>query len=192
MDGVSGVSGAGPLLHRAVLTTASRHAPGVLPTPAAAGAVPVTICRLSGLRATDRCPGTVEWFAPGTAPSRACDWHSEQGTTLPAEFAEWEQQQGPSVATAPPPGAAGRVSEGAFRILSPREGDVYRVPAGVEARYATVALRAAGGAAGRGIRWFVDGRPHAGGRWGLEPGPHRIRATDGAGESVEVGVAVER
>ncbi|MGH7512505.1 MAG: penicillin-binding protein 1C, partial [Gemmatimonadales bacterium] len=63
MDGVSGVSGAGPLLHRAVLLTATRHAPGMLPTPAAAGAVPVTICRLSGLLATPRCPAAVEWFA---------------------------------------------------------------------------------------------------------------------------------
>ena len=78
-----------------------------------------------------------------------------------------------------------------FRILSPQEGDVYRVPAGVEARYATVALRAAGGAAGRALRWFVDGRPHAGERWALAPGRHRIRAMDGAGDSAEVAVAVE-
>ena len=64
MDGVSGVSGAGPLLHRAVLATAGRHPPGALPTPQAAGAVPVLICRLSGLRATPQCPSAVEWFAP--------------------------------------------------------------------------------------------------------------------------------
>ena len=70
MDGVSGVSGAGPLLHRAVLLTADSPSAGHAAYPAAAGAVPVTICRLSGLLATPRCPAAVEWFAPGTAPGR--------------------------------------------------------------------------------------------------------------------------
>src|SRR5262249_39418325 len=46
MDGVSGVSGAGPLLHRAMLAVARRHPPGTLTTPASVEAVPVTICRL--------------------------------------------------------------------------------------------------------------------------------------------------
>jgi penicillin-binding protein 1C len=195
MDGVSGVSGAGPLLHRAVLLTSTRHAPGTLPTPAAAGAHPVTICRLSGLRATARCPAAVEWFAPGTAPARRCDWHGAEGVALPAEFAEWAQEQGvaerASVVAAPSAGDPAPVSGHLFRILSPREGDVYRVPAGVEARYATVALRAAGSAPGHTLRWFVDGRPHAGERWALAPGRHRIRAIDAAGDSAEVVVAVE-
>ncbi|HET7469100.1 MAG TPA: hypothetical protein VFJ81_05465, partial [Gemmatimonadales bacterium] len=78
-----------------------------------------------------------------------------------------------------------------FRILSPLAGDVYRVPAGVEARYATVALRAAGGAAGQGLRWYVDGRPHPAGRWALAPGRHRIGAVDAAGDSTEVSITVE-
>ena len=39
--------------------------------------------------------------------------------------------------TAAPPAAG-------FRIVSPLEGDRYQVPPGVEARYATIALRAAG------------------------------------------------
>jgi penicillin-binding protein 1C len=202
MDGVSGVSGAGPLLHRAVLLTASRHAVGALPAPAAAGARPVTICRLSGLRATARCPGAVEWFAPGTEPSRPCDWHGPKGIALPVEFAEWAQERGatPGVGLATvssvgvPPSSSvvpSPVSDGRFRILSPQQGDVYRVPAGVQARYATVALRAAGGASAGAPRWFVDGRPHAGERWTLAPGRHRIRAFGGAGESAEVVVAVE-
>jgi len=182
MDGVSGVSGAGPLLHRAVLAVARRRPPGVLPTPAAAGAVPATICRLSGLRATARCPGSVEWFAPGTEPADTCDWHGPSGVQLPVEFTEWAQQTTPRPAAAAP-------SRG-LRILSPLDGDVYRIPAGVEPRYATVALRAGGGAGGQ-IRWFVDGRPHRSVRWALVPGPHRIVARDGAGTSAEVRVNVE-
>ena len=68
---------------------------------------------------------------------------------------------------------------------------MYRVPAGVDPRYATVALRAAGGSARRPVRWLVDGRPYAGPRWVLVPGPHRIKALDGSGAVAEVGVEVE-
>ena len=199
MDGVSGVSGAGPLLHRAVLATAGRHPPGALPTPQAAGAVPVLICRLSGLRATPQCPSAVEWFAPGTAPEQPCDWHRVTGVALPAEFAEWAQESaGEATAAAPPmtppatgPGRASPVGGDNFRILSPQEGDVYRVPPGVEARYATLALRVAGAAAGLGVRWLVDGRAHGGARWRLARGRHRIRAMDGSGRTAEVMVLVE-
>jgi penicillin-binding protein 1C len=220
MDGVSGVSGAGPLLHRAVLAAAARHVPGSLPAPGAGGAVPLSICRLSGLRATARCPSAVEWFSPGTAPTAMCDWHGAHEVRLPAEFAEWAQGEGvmaaptlgdslasgtTSLASAFGPASAGasgtgsvsspaaapRPEAGAFRILSPQDGDVYRVPAGVDARYATLALRAAGGAAWRGVRWTVDGRPQRSIRWALRHGPHLIRAVDGAGTAVEVRVAVE-
>jgi penicillin-binding protein 1C len=190
MDGVSGVSGAGPLLHRAVLATAARHPPGVLPSPQAAGAIAVPICRLSGLRATPRCPATTEWFAPGTAPTADCNWHGAEGTTLPAEFAEWALQNGVT-GPAAAPARSGADSAAGFRILSPQDGDLYRVPAGVERRYATVALRAAGGSPSGRVRWFVDGRPQAGERWALAPGRHRIRALDGAGLVAEVGVAVQ-
>jgi penicillin-binding protein 1C len=219
MDGVSGVSGAGPLLHRAVLATAARHAPGSLPAPGAAGAVPLSICRLSGLRATARCPSAVEWFSPGTAPAAMCDWHGVHEVRLPAEFAEWAQEEGvpaprvggslasgttsllsglgPASAAASGQGSVSSPESpphpdaGVFRILSPQEGDVYRVPAGVEARYVTLALRAAGGAAGRGVRWSVDGRPQRSTRWALRQGTHLIRAVDGAGTVAEVRVAVE-
>ena len=131
-----------------------------------------------------------------------CDWHGADGTTLPAEYAEWAQQNGvPAPVTSPleprivhaaavsgDAGAAGGVG---FRILSPQEGDVYRVPAGVDRRYATVALRAAGGSARRPVRWLVDGQPFTGARWALQPGRHRIRALDGSGAVAEVGVEVE-
>ena len=197
MDGVSGVSGAGPLLHRAVLATALRHSPGSLPAPGAAGAIPLLICRLSGLQATARCPSAVEWFSPATAPTTSCDWHAAHEVRLPPEFAEWAQEEGmgPGPVSAPgsasAPSSAPRSDADAFRILSPQEGDVYRVPAGVDARYATLALRAAGGAAGRGVRWTIDGRPQRSTRWALDRGPHLIRAVDGAGTAAEVRVAVE-
>ena len=77
-----------------------------------------------------------------------------------------------------------------FRIVSPREGDVYRLSPGVEPRYATVALRAAGGRGGA-VRWIVDGVPHGAGRWSLQSGAHRFRAVSAAGDVDEVSVRVE-
>jgi hypothetical protein len=137
----------------------------------------------------------VEWFAPGTEPGRPCDWHLDGAIALPAAYAEWAQQQGATEAEAaaspPPSHTPGPAGGDPFRILSPQAGDVYRIPAGVEARYATVALRASGGASGRGLRWFVDGRLHATARWALAPGRHRIGAVDAAGDSTEVSVTVE-
>jgi membrane carboxypeptidase/penicillin-binding protein PbpC len=76
-----------------------------------------------------------------------------------------------------------------FRIVSPAEGDVYRMPPGVPADYATVALRAAGAVGS--VRWFVDGAPHAAARWRLRPGAHVIRAVAESGSVTEVRIRVE-
>ena len=214
MEGVSGVSGAGPLLHRAVLVTARRYAPGDLPRPTESGLLPATICRVSGELAGHDCPRMTEYFAPGTVPSTTCQWHGNGEVRLPAEYAEWtaagsafrvprsalvsEESEtsrshgavdsGPSI----PGSNAERGTRNAerFHITSPEGGDAYRIPPGVEGRYATIALRAAGAPAGRRVRWFVDGRPAEGDRWSLIAGRHRLRAESGA-TSDEVEVVVE-
>jgi penicillin-binding protein 1C len=193
MNGVSGVSGAGPLLHRAVLATARRYPPGTLPAAESAGAVPASICRLSGLRPTSRCPTMTEWFAPGLAPVASCDWHTAGGTRLPVEYAEWSERNGqPASSVVPVRAPVSRVSPSSgFQILSPLDGDVYRIPPGADGHYATIALRAAGNSATGAIRWFVDGVPHAASRWPLTPGLHRMRAISARGESAEVMVRVE-
>ncbi len=192
MEGVSGVSGAGPLLHRAVLATARRYDPGALPTPGASGAVPVAICRLSGLAATARCPRAIEWFAPGHAPLEPCDWHRDGGVVLPVGYAEWSDR---SSAEGSQREALSRHSEPgrspALTLVSPVDGDVYRVPPGADPRFATVALRATGSGSEQGVRWYVDGRQYHRGRWGLERGVHRIRAVSRSGESAEATVTVE-
>jgi penicillin-binding protein 1C len=189
MEGVSGVSGAGPLLHRAVLAVARRYPLGALPSPRSAGAVPALVCRLSGARPGPACPTATEWFAPTHVPGDACRWHDGLGgVRLPVEYAEWR-----AGADAAPPEPAEPTSAPAdgFRILSPVEGDVYRLPPGVEARYATVALRAAGGSSGTLVRWTVDGEPHRGARWALRPGRHRFLAVSAGGDSAAVTVSVE-
>ena len=184
MEGVSGVTGAGPLLHRAVMAMARRIRPNVLVTPTEAGAVSVPVCRLSGMRVTPECAQLTEWFVPGTEPTRADDWERGGLVTLPDEYADWSRQGlrpvgdevGRAFAAAgarvnasdrsvsaprdygdPAVGAATRAAP--FRIISPLDGDRYSIPVGVESTYASVALRASGKGAER-VRWTIDGRPH--------------------------------
>jgi hypothetical protein len=78
-----------------------------------------------------------------------------------------------------------------FRILSPLDGDRYAFPPGVEARYATIPLRAGGPGANR-VRWSVDGRTYSGERWSLVLGPHVVRATSETGEVAEARIVVAR
>jgi penicillin-binding protein 1C len=235
MEGVSGVSGAGPLLHRATLLTARRYVPGVLPTPESAGARPVEICRLSGLRAVAGCPHLTEWFAPGTEPTDTCDWHRADGSVvLPREYAAWLERRARDDAAADGTILAGarvsaavvdegdersqrvaagagdkalaRASDGAgggadsrasagvrsgFRITSPLDGDRYQIPPGVDARYSTIALSAAGARDPASVRWFVDGSEWHRGRLPLTPGEHLIRAITRRGDSAAVRIVVE-
>jgi hypothetical protein len=78
-----------------------------------------------------------------------------------------------------------------FRILSPQDGDRYAVPTGVEARYATISLRAVGAGAAP-VRWSIDGAPYEGERWSLAPGTHVFKAVTARGDSAESRIAVER
>jgi hypothetical protein len=80
-------------------------------------------------------------------------------------------------------------SRAAFRITSPADGDRYAIPTGVERRYASIALRAAGPGAQR-VRWSIDGHDYDEGRWPLEPGTHLFRATSARGERAEARVEV--
>jgi penicillin-binding protein 1C len=202
MRGVSGVTGAGPLLHRTVMDVARRYAPGALPTPASAGAVRIAVCRLSGLRATPHCPVTEEWVLPGEPggpggpAGTQCDWHRSDGTVAwPAQYAEWVAQNGLGRPGAPPAPASAHAAALAaasrsLRIVSPLDGDEYEVPPGVDPRYATVALRAAGEPGDDPVRWTVDGRAVESARWELRPGTHTIRALGASGRSAAVTIQV--
>jgi penicillin-binding protein 1C len=180
---MEGVSGAGPLLHRAILAVAARYAPGALPTPREAGAVPARICRLSGLLATPDCPDAIEWFVPGTVPTEQCSWHREGRVVLPQLYAEWLEQ-----ARAVETKVVARADSAGFKIVSPLDGDRYTVPPSVDPRYSTIALRASG--ASGAVRWTLDGRPVMTPRLPLVRGTHVIRAESG-GESREVRFSVD-
>jgi penicillin-binding protein 1C len=190
MRGVSGVTGAGPLLHRAMLVTARRYQPGELESPRAVGATRVRICALSGLRAVAGCPDLDEWFLPGTAPSQACDWHKGGTVVWPAEYVEWAEQNG-RIEAAPTEAAATKAAAGAqFEIVSPRDGDTYEIPPGMDPRYATIALRVAATPEDGAVRWFVDGRQIHNSRYVLVPGTHVIRAVAASGATDETRIDV--
>jgi penicillin-binding protein 1C len=195
MAAVSGISGAGPLLRRAMLLAAERMAPGELIRPEDRGAVPTRICRVSGDRAGAHCPTLVEWVPAGHEPRDTCTWHDATGIRYPTQFAEWAAQMGQrvmQVLARIPAHEDGRAStrpaDRGFRIVSPRDGDAYSVPPGVDAAYATVALRTEG--APSAVRWWVDGAPYESNRLSLRRGTHAVRAT-AAGQTREVRITVE-
>jgi penicillin-binding protein 1C len=188
MDRVSGVTGAGPLLHRAILLVAARYPAGSLPTPEETGSVPVTICSLSGERAGPGCPHQVDWFAPGTAPAHQCSWHRGGGIALPALYHEWAEQSAPrEMMMAVDADSSG--TDAPFHITSPAEGDRLSVPPGVDRRYATIALRTSGGRL-EPVAWTINGRPIRGGRWTLEPGRFMLKATTRGGQMDSVRIEV--
>lgn len=194
MQGVSGVSGAGPLLYRSVLQTARRYPAGFLPTPEQAGAIPEAICRLSGMRATRTCPSMIEWFLPGTEPLQPDDWQVNGRTVLPAEYALWERSQGSDVGVRlAARGDRKKKQAGAvapYTMISPRDGDQYSVPPGVEARYSTIPLTAVGATSTERQTWYVDGHRVHGTRWALEPGTHRFKVVWASGRTAEASITV--
>lgn len=190
MQGVSGITGAGPLLHRSMLVTARHYPPGTLPTPEIAGATAIPVCALSGLRVTPDCAKIIEWFLPGTEPLVADTWQHEGRTTLPSEYAEWLaslERPGLGIGGAP----SDDVSDQVFRILSPLDGDRYEVPPGTDARYATIPLTASPAAGKDWPRWFVNEESVDGTRWRLRTGAHVVRAVwpNGQRDSVRIEVA---
>jgi membrane carboxypeptidase/penicillin-binding protein PbpC len=175
------------------MDVARRYAPGALPSPASAGAVRIAVCRLSGLRAGPHCPTTDEWALPGGPAIARCDWHRGDGTVAwPAEYADWVAQNGLSRPSAPEPAHAAALAAASrrLRIVSPLDGDEYEVPPGVDPRYATVALRAAGEPGDDPVRWTVDGEPVGAPRWRLRSGTHTIRALGASGRSAAVTILV--
>jgi penicillin-binding protein 1C len=215
MEGVSGVSGAGPLLHRTVMLVAQRVDPGALTPPAATGAVPVQVCALSGMRATDKCASLREWFVSGSEPQERDTWERNGTIVLPDEFAEWSQSGIQDVAVlvrAPVTSSHAHFQEGfvpaadslgegtsaaaatvdsRFRVLSPLDGDRYSIPPGIESRYATIPLRVTG-AGSDSVTWSVDGAAFQGSRWQLIAGPHRLVVRSSRGDSVVVTITVQK
>ena len=75
--------------------------------------------------------------------------------------------------------------------MSPLDGDRYAIPPGVDAKYASIPLRAGGPGADR-VEWTVDGQAYAGARWSIAAGEHVIVAKSTRGERASVRIVVDR
>jgi hypothetical protein len=165
-----------------VLLTAKRYPAGSLALPSEVRLDHAAICRLSGLLASPECPSVTEYFVPGTIPHATCDWHVDGAVRLPPMYAEWAAAFGEPIA--PPASPAPRPlrapgGRSALTISSPQDGDRFRLPPGVDRRFATIALRASGVDDPTKVRWYVDGVRVRGGRWVPAPGRHQIRVESG-------------
>ena len=74
-------------------------------------------------------------------------------------------------------------------LVSPLDGDVYRVPPGVPAEYSSIPLRVAG--ATGPLRWYVDGKPYAESRLSLTRGTHVVRVETGNAPALHARIIVE-
>jgi penicillin-binding protein 1C len=199
----SGVTGAAPIF-RAVMLAALEIRNDRLPAPEDPPTVArdpglrrVRICELTGLAATDRCPGVaVEEL--GEMPS-SCDWHHvDDGETLvawPPEYQAWARSRGllreravavAEAARAGDPAPTREARRPVFAISSPPSGATYLIDPTLRREFQTLPLRVALSGPVREIAWSVNGRSLGRSRsdgsidWPLEPGEHRFVASDGA------------
>lgn len=82
---VSGITGAGPIFKRVMKKAMANRVPS--PLVDRSRLETVRICPLSGERATDACPGSMEEvFAKGTEPKHDCGMHGAIAAQLPPEL----------------------------------------------------------------------------------------------------------
>lgn len=213
LRGSSGVTGAGPIFHAVMLAAQSRVAGAgdepVLKAPA--DLHEVTICALSGERASASCPSRIKEWLPAGDDAPPCSWHhdSDEGvlTIYPPEFRAWEASvsasAAPAALDAPRAPLAHRASTSALRssvdrsltIASPPDGAVYSVDPTLRREFQALPLRAVTDRR-TVLRWSVDGAPVGMApsdqplSWPLAVGTHRIEAADAEGRRASTSVVV--
>ena len=150
MRRVSGISGAGPILHDAALEMARRF--GSRPFRMPAGIREVEVCPDSGALPGPWCPDRIrEVFSARNLPGKVCGVHGPPREALAAAPARLE-------------------------IDFPKPGDVFKLDPTAALASQAIRLRAAG--ADESAVWSVDGREvaerGASVWWRLKPGKHRV------------------
>lgn len=208
----SGVTGAAPIFH-AVMLAAEKRLTGRLPgesDPAADatpdGLVPVTVCALSGERATRDCPTVVTETLPAGRIPATCRWHRRAGGRVlvdwPPQYRSWAREHGEIVMGSRPDrtaleGAVNKSGDLPFKILNPPAGAIYLRDPTLRAAYQTLPLKALVSGETRRLRWIVDGRDVGFARsdapfeWPLERGEHRIAVRDENGKGDETHIRVK-
>jgi penicillin-binding protein 1C len=168
MRNVSGVTGAGPIFRDIIQLAAAR-------TPQEGFAEPKTIvheriCPISGLKPGPHCAGVIEEiFAPGTAPRQSC-----------------RLAHGPEERRGPAGGATGAVHAppGGLAIVSPQDGDIFKIDPVLRGPYQSIRLRVVlgDGLEAGAIEWWVNGEkigtdgPPFTRTWNLRPGSYTMKA----------------
>ncbi len=186
MRSVSGITGAGPLFRDILQLAAASHPSGPFLEPP--GIVRAEICPLSGLRPSPRCRGVIhEIFAAGTEPETTCALSHEQAAPG---------------AGGGPSGLGSKIPARGLTVLSPADGDVYKLDPVLRGEYQSIRLRAvlAAGFRPEAVEWWVEGKkigeagPPYSLAWRLKPGSYTIRArarsTTGMEESPPVRITV--
>jgi penicillin-binding protein 1C len=155
MRRVSGISGAGPVLHDAASEMARRF--GARPFPRPAGIREAEVCPESGDLPGLWCPSRMrEVFSRRHMPARICSVHRA-------------------------PEAAAPAGKAALSVEFPRPGDVFRVDP--TAARASQALRLSASGAEDSAVWSVDGKELAergpAAWWTLQPGKHQAAVASG-------------
>ncbi len=202
MRWVSGVSGAGPILHTLLRTLGSG---GDFARPA--GIVEAVVCPQSGLRPGAYCPSrSREVFLAGTVPTDTCAVHRRVAldrrsglladadtppdavddrlfTVYAPAYHDWMRAHGlpfpPSVSRAEVEAADGAlVYSDRLRVQYPASGTVFHLDPVLRADFQRVTLRGAADADVLDLGWWIDGERLSGdpgaASWALAPGRHRI------------------
>jgi penicillin-binding protein 1C len=162
MNGVSGITGAGPIFRDIMLLAHRTHTPGALPQPDKI--VRCTICSESGLIAGPDCEHTLdEYFVQGTQPHQTC-------------------RHGSWVLYNTHPEQAGDVIDynTPFRITFPDDGDIFKIDPVLRQEFQQLSLQLSSRERLKHAAWYVDNdliaevdAPYTV-RWQLEPGYHDI------------------
>lgn len=181
MNDVSGVDGAGPIWHDAMMAAAlSRRMSWYAPP---AGIIEATVCAPTGLLPGSDCPSPVrELFVAGTEPVVRERYYSraDDGSLLidpPTEARAWARDAGLSLS-----GAFVAERNDPLRIVAPETGSVYWLAPELDAQQ--VVLRAAAAPGIEHLTFAVDGLFAGEGSaadpavtWRLVPGRHTLRVS---------------
>ena len=184
LRGSSGVTGAAPIFHAAMLA-AVRRVRGELPVGDTAPIVAppdnveeIEICVLSGARPSRWCSSVQKEWLPAEEPAQFCSWHHDGTIDWPAEYRAWAREAHPA------PARVKTAHAPQLRIANPPDGATYLIDPTLRREFQTLRLRAS---ATTRVSWQVNGRAVAP-EWPLEPGRHTVTAVDANGQrdSVEI------
>jgi membrane carboxypeptidase/penicillin-binding protein PbpC len=172
--------------------------------------VPISVCALSGDRATRDCPSVETESLPASAMPAPCRWHRRvHGRVVvdwPARYRTWAKERGllltatrapaPAPAQVSPPARAPDAALPLQIVNPPRDATYLRDPT-LRTAFQTLPLQAEAAGGPRRLLWKVDGRPvgsslsDAALDWPLAAGEHRIGVEDGRGNSDETRILVK-